>query len=294
MCLREEKCIVHIVVTINVNYLKPLCVMLRSLLDAHPDKKIVVHVIHTELRDVHYEIMKNVLADERLCFQDIRVDDDFLPDLPVTFHFSKEMYYRIFSAKLLDESIERALYLDPDMIVLSPLDELYEMDMGQNFFAAARSINRVSDRLFAKRLKMPKGTHYFNSGVLLMNLSALRQQQSEDEVFAYIQKNRGNLILPDQDILNALYYNKTVLLDPYKYNFDVRYYDVLHRASGGRISLENMPETTCIVHYCGKEKPWNEDYRGECGVFYRLKQQELFRNSMISEQELENKLWDKE
>jgi len=149
--------------------------------------------------------------------------------------------------------------------------------MGDAFFAAARSINHVSEALFKKRLHMGRDTHYFNSGVLLMNLDLLRQEQDEQDVYAFIEHNLKNLMLPDQDILNALYADRTIFLDPIRYNFDTRYYPALHALSLGKISVETIPQSTCIVHYCGKHKPWHEDYRGECGVFYQRTQEKVFR-----------------
>ena len=149
--------------------------------------------------------------------------------------------------------------------------------MGDAFFAAARSINHVSEALFKKRLHMDRETHYFNSGVLLMNLKLLRREQNEQDVFGFIERNLKKLILPDQDILNALYADRTVFLDPIRYNFDVRYYPALHALSLGKISVETIPQSTCIVHYCGKHKPWHEDYRGECGVFYQTAHEKAFR-----------------
>lgn len=259
----------NIVVTLNANYIKPLCFMLRSLLDAHPHRDITVYVIHTELTDEHFSFVREALGDPRLCLRGVRVEEDFLPDLPVTFHFAKEMYYRIFAAKMLPANVSRALYLDPDMVILSSLEELYHMDMGDSFFAAARSINHISEALFKKRLHMDRESRYFNSGVLLMNIDLLRREQREQEVFDFMNSNQAKLVLPDQDILNALYANRTILLDPIRYNFDVRYYPALHALSLGKISVESIPESTCIVHYCGKHKPWHENYQGECGLFYR-------------------------
>lgn len=260
----------NIVVTLNANYLKPLCVMLRSLADAHPGREIDVYIIHSSLTPADLDFVSGTLPSPRLRLHSVHVAEDFLADAPVTFHFSKEMYYRLFASTLLPATVERALYLDPDMIVLSPLDTLYDMDMGDHLFAAARSINRVSEVTFKVRLKMPADSGYFNSGVLLMNLNALRREQNADEVLRYIDEHRRRLVLPDQDALNALYHSRTVLLDPLRYNFDARYYPLLHTASAGQISLENMPASTCIVHYCGKQKPWHADYHGEIGVFYRL------------------------
>ena len=83
---------------------------------------------------------------------------------------------------------------------------------------------------------------------------------------ASLADNLKKLVLPDQDILNALYADRTVFLDPIRYNFDVRYYPALHALSLGKISVETIPQSTCIVHYCGKHKPWH----GQAHLLLRL------------------------
>ena len=164
----------NIVVSLNANYLRPLCVMLRSLLDANPGEKADVYVLHASLSPEAFSFARSALPDGRLRLFDVRVPEDFMADAPVLFHFPKEMYYRIFSARLLPQTLGRALYLDPDMVINRPLAPLYGMELGEHFFAAARSVNPVSQVEYKLRLDMPEESEYFNSGVLLMNLDALR------------------------------------------------------------------------------------------------------------------------
>ena len=167
----------NIVVSLNANYLRPLCVMLRSLLDANPGEKADVYVLHASLSPEAFSFARSALPDGRLRLFDVRVPEDFMADAPVLFHFPKEMYYRIFSARLLPQTLGRALYLDPDMVINRPLAPLYGMELGEHFFAAARSVNPVSQVEYKLRLDMPEESEYFNSGVLLMNLDALRAGQ---------------------------------------------------------------------------------------------------------------------
>ena len=131
----------NIVVSLNANYLRPLCVMLRSLLDANPGEEADVYVLHASLSPEAFSFARSVLPDGRLRLFDVRVPEDFMADAPVLFHFPKEMYYRIFSARLLPQTLGRALYLDPDMVINRPLAPLYGMELGEHFFAAARSVN---------------------------------------------------------------------------------------------------------------------------------------------------------
>lgn len=51
----------NIVVTLNAHYIRPLCVMLRSLLDAHPNRSVDVFVIHSSLEPAHFSFVEDTL-----------------------------------------------------------------------------------------------------------------------------------------------------------------------------------------------------------------------------------------
>lgn len=55
-----------------------------------------------------------------------------------------------------------------------------------------------------------------------MNLDELRKKQSIKEVLSFVEKRGQYLTLPDQDIITALYGNKTGILDTMKYNLSDR------------------------------------------------------------------------
>lgn len=68
------------------------------------------------------------------------------------------------------------------------------------------------------RLDMDEDSPYINSGVMLMNLQALRAEQDTQAVFDYMDAHKGRLMLPDQDIISALYGQRILPLDPIRYN----------------------------------------------------------------------------
>ncbi len=250
----------NIVVSLNANYLRPLCVMLRSLLDANPGEEADVYVLQACLSREAFSFARSALPDGRLRLFDVRVPEDFMADAPVLFHFPKEMYYRIFSARLLPQTLGRALYLDPDMVINRPLAPLYGMELGEHFFAAARSVNPVSQVEYKLRLDMPEESEYFNSGVLLMNLDALRAGQDCDEVTEFIRAHREKLILPDQDVLNAHCEGRVTYL-PYDWNVMIdcanRIANVFSHAPAAVFDAFNDSRGhEKIVHYAGFEKPW--------------------------------------
>lgn len=257
----------NILVTLNSGYIKPLCVMLHSLLCTHPDIIFDIYILNKSLTDNDYNYLKNNLKKSNYHLHDIKICDDMLTDAPVTDRYPREMYYRIFAAKFLPSCIDKVLYLDPDLIILKNLENLYNIDLNNNYFAAASHVNKPLQKINEIRLQMEKGCPYINSGVMLMNIALLRKHQDYSKVFEYISKNKNILFLPDQDIISAVYSDKIITIDPYIYNMTER---MLFSPKTRKmdINIEWVKENSAIVHYCGRNKPWKENYTGFLGNFY--------------------------
>ena len=179
------------------------------------------------------------------------------------------------------EEIDGLLYLDPDIIVNGSLLELYEMPLGENYFAAASHNGKIMRLINGLRLGLKEGTPYINSGVLLINLELLRREQNYEDVFEYIKEKKKKLFLPDQDVISGLYGKKIVKLDTYIYNMTDRLYRY-DRSLGKHRNFEWYREHSVVFHYCGKNKPWKEDYSGVFGVFYK---ETLARMGLVCESE---------
>jgi lipopolysaccharide biosynthesis glycosyltransferase len=178
-------------------------------------------------------------------------------------------------------TINRVLYLDPDLIVNGSLKELYDLPMEEYYFAAASHTGPIIRKVNGLRLDMDDDSPYINSGVMLMNLKLLREEQDYDEVFRFIEKRKNFLILPDQDIISSLYGSRIYALDTYRYNMTERLYR-LHSHFEKRLTLDWIRKHSVIIHYCGRNKPWNENYFGSLDVFYkeaveRMKNRELYK-----------------
>ncbi len=71
-------------------------------------------------------------------------------------HISVATYFRLFSTELLPE-LDKAIYLDCDILVRGSLKELWNMDMGGNYLAAVYHPNSLSVNNGAfKRLDIPQ------------------------------------------------------------------------------------------------------------------------------------------
>lgn len=189
---------------------------------------------------------------------------------PVTDRYPKEIYYRLAAPLLLPHDLDRVLYLDADTLVINPLGSLYDVDFEGNLYAACTHTRGFLTKLNRARLKSEKAVCYINSGVLLMNLPLLRLVLDLEQMGRFVRERKLPLVLPDQDILTALYGDRVKLVSTLHYNLSDRVLG-LYNAEAGRKKLDTdwVRRNTAIVHYCGRNKPWRPGYTGTLGVFYR-------------------------
>lgn len=265
----------HILVTLDRNYLKVLSVMLYSLSQSDPEGVYTVYVVNNTLTEEDFASLSALLPRTELV--NVQVPEDLLQNAPVSDRYPTEMYYRLFAARYLPQQLERILYLDPDLVVLHSLRSLYQIDFDGKLFAAASHIeSRTFRELNRRRLHLSEHAKYLNSGVMMMNLALLRKE-SPQTIINYIQSHKATLLLPDQDVLNALYADRTVPLDPLVYNLGEKYLRLknLHLPPAEKLALDWVRSNTAIVHYYGRNKPWKEHYRGSLGIFYHEWEQQL-------------------
>ena len=266
----------NILVTLDKNYIPVVRVMISSLLDKNPNTHFSVYLAYSDMDCFDFEKIIKDFDENRVILYPIKITDLQLNDAPVEKRYPKEMYYRIFAATFLPRELDRVLYLDPDIVCLNSINELYNMDLKENFFAAASHVNPPLQMFNNIRLSVPSSSRYCNSGVLLINLEALRKEQVIQDVFVYIKANKWRLMLPDQDVLNGLYHNKFITIDCLKYNLgDKCLMQRKNLSSNKKITLKWISENTVFVHYFGRNKPWNSNYTGKLGIFFENASQSI-------------------
>lgn len=261
----------NILVTLDSNYVEQLIVMLTSMIMSNFNESFDVYVAHSSLEDEDFNLINDCIDSRRCKITDIKIPDGMFGDAPVTDRYPKEMYYRIFAAHYLPKELDRILYLDPDLVVINSIENLYNMDLEGNFFAAASHVHSRLKKINEIRLAMPEDSTYINSGVMLLNLTELREKQNIQEVYDYIEDYKLFLVLPDQDVLNGVYAGKTVHIDPLIYNLSDRYlnlYNANPKNINNKKDMRWVAHNTSIIHYCGRKKPWKAGYKGTLGVFY--------------------------
>lgn len=259
----------NILVTINANYLKALKVMLKSMFINNPGVPFHIYLMHSRLKKEELSDIDHFVAEHGQTLIEVEVQDDYFDRAPVLKHYTKEMYYRLLAFKFLPEDLDKILYLDPDILVINEIQSLYDTDLSGFLYAAAYH-DRVSITEINKLRLLPYEIEaYYNSGVLLMNLPLQREKINEQDIYNFVEENKKRLILPDQDIINALYSKSIKEIDEIRFNYDARFYRYYKMMSNGKVDMDYVIRHTSIIHFCGKRKPWHKHYTGRFHSLYK-------------------------
>lgn len=259
----------NILIAINSAYIQPAKVMLYSLA-VHNQEYFDVYLLYNNIKDKEIRNLGNFIS--RRCHGElhpVEVDATCFQKFSVGGHFSIETYYRIYAQYLLPQSVERILWLDADVIVKDSIAEFYKTDFRGKCLIACENESEINgDNI--KRLGL-KRKQYFNAGVILMNLSVMRKLTSKEELEKVIDRNLSLFVWQDQDILNFLYDENTMIING-KFNCQVR---------GEQKDISPNIEQAAILHYVGTQKPWHYYYKDGVRDYYLFYLKDVNRKKYI-------------
>ena len=135
-------------------------------------------------------------------------------------YISSSTYIRLNLPSILN-GIDKVIYLDGDTIIQEDLGKLYGIDIEGKAIAGSLDFGVCIDSINWKPVEYIRKTlpnynkHYFNAGVLAMNLAHLRETDFE-KTCKNLYDQRKDFIFADQDILNyAIPENKKVRFSIY-------------------------------------------------------------------------------
>lgn len=260
---------INILVTFDKNYIKPFQVMLKSLVVNNPDESLHIWLLHSAIPQEDLVNLEEFCSSMRAVLTPIQVKREIFEDAPISKQYPQEMYYRLLAPLLLPENIDRILYLDPDMLIINSVRPLWETELGDSTFAAASHTDVFDIVNSVNRVRLGKEHDYFNSGVLLMDLTKARKLVQAEEIFACVRKHAEELLLPDQDVFNFLYGHDTLPLADEIWNYDARYFTEYKLRSNGVCTIDWLMKNTVVLHFCGKKKPWKPKHTNRFTVLYK-------------------------
>ena len=196
----------NILISVNRNYLDKAKTMLHSLRRNHSEDGITVYSINHSLRGTEINKFRKYLKKHlRMELMVIDISITAFDQLPLdTNRFSIEIYYRVIAQFLLPQTVERNMWLDAEIIICGNISEFYYQDFEGALLAVCPDVN-CEDKdiiLIKEKLGLTNDHIYFNSGVLLLNIEALRETTTLHEIVQSAQSIAQYLVYPDQDLLN--------------------------------------------------------------------------------------------
>lgn len=233
--------------------------MLRSLVRSQPGAELRVHLLHgPDLTAGTLAPLKGMLESSGAELKTHRVPASDVAGLPAWGRIPQTMWYRIFLPRLLPD-LDRVLYLDVDVVVVDSLAELFQIDLAGFYVGAVTNVPQRRALGHAEELGLPGPEHYFNSGVLLMNLALMRRDGCTETLLECAREQAPELLWPDQDALNMVLAGHRLPLHP-RWNMmnSIRNFS-WSRELLDRAEVERAIADPAIIHFegPGDNKPWH-------------------------------------
>lgn len=260
----------NIVLTFDNNYTQHAAVVIASAC-YNNKKNITFYVVSDYISEKNLSRLNEIVFQYNCTIKYVQLSLDSLNEIdkfPIgkktaNTYINKSAYYRLFIPYVLD--IDKALYLDCDIVVSSDLSELYNYSFHSEICIASLEDNIAVSSKGPSRLGYPSTYSYFNSGVLLLDLNLMRTLYSFTDLLKCLEERKNSIMYHDQDVLNILFHNHKVFI-PLIYNvmdvFLIKNINLPPSLVGQYKSVYNPT----VIHYSGSIKPWHK----ECKNPYRF------------------------
>ncbi len=255
---------VNLLVTIDNNYIEPLTVMMNAYSEAHIGVDTHLFIAHSSLTECDFKRIRNGIKSAEITIHNVHITAQWFKGTPVIDRLPEESFYRLMAFEFLPDTVHRCLYLDPDIIIRKSLLPFYGMELGSFYLAASSHTYKAKNKFNLLRLNLTDNERYINSGVMLMNLDAIRKDFTVELILERLNESIQLLWLGDQDLINILFGSNALLVDEKLWNLDERTFN--HNKKS--FTMADVEENTAIIHYNGKHKPWLNGYKGKLDCFY--------------------------
>lgn len=239
-----------------------MLVAMYSVIKNNFNYSVNFNIVHTDINDKNQARLRSLAGiSSRVTVNLLLADKKMFEDVELTNNtVSMPAYYRYLAPSLLSRE-DRVLYMDIDMMCISDLGGLYETNLSKYHIGAIEDyfVSKTDDYPgFKKGIGFGSDDMYANSGLLLMNLSKMREDNIMPTFWDNIRRKADIIPAPynifaDQTVMNITFKNKIKFLSN-KYN-------VLTTA----LKYTKQKEVA-IVHFAGPDKPFT--YRDEYSAKY--------------------------
>ena len=288
---------VTVVTASNNDYIPYLGIMIQSLLENISEQnKYEIYILHTDADAENQKKIINLSS----CYSNVNIKFyDMSAEINAfsfkvskyTEHITNETFYRTLIHKVF-KNFNKVLYLDVDMIIKSDVAEIFFTDIGDNLVGACLDFDIVGNycsNIDIKHytdniLKLKEPMKYFQAGVILINVEQFRNSFNDRYLAEVAVKN--NFRWGDQDTFNVCCQGKIFYFDP-KWNVMVQHNEdriaVIKKCPYNIYNnyIESRKEPN-IIHYAGRQKPWNDPEMDFAGDFWNIARKSCFYEILLA------------
>ena len=202
--------------SVSDSYAQHLAVVITSILCHNPGSSFVFHVLHRDISDENQARIKE-LETPTVSIRFHKIDASRFEKFPLPVgleHITQEMYYRyLLPEVLLDEG--RTIYSDVDVLCVADIRPLWEMDLQGNPIGAVSYTqgDAAFDKFKVTSLGMAVDSVYYASGLLVMDLDAMRKDGDVCRLFDTTARLADVIVWPDMDVLNVVFEGRTAPIE---------------------------------------------------------------------------------
>ncbi len=233
---------VNLLISINDDYIEQAECLLYSLKKYNKDTFFNVFLFYDGITQNNLTFLEDFIKDNNIGILNKYLFKSDILNFPINIGYTtKETYFRLFAPFIIEEKIDKILYLDCDIICNGSIDRLYNMDFEKNIIIGCKNMSSVDD-----------GDTSINSGVLLIDIAKYKETISMQEIVDYINENGNSIKNQEQDVINKLLLGKIKKVDN-KYNYQVNQIEFFEESSDNNI----------LIHFSTWLKPWSKDFFDE-------------------------------
>ena len=262
--------------TIDDSYAPFLAVALNSAIkNSDPQRNYKAIVLYQDLGTDNISRLQSLQTENfKIELMPIRANmealDDRMSNRLRCDYFTLTIYFRLFIPSMFPQ-YDKGIYIDSDVVLTDDIAKLFDIDIGENYIGACNDLS-IADIpplvAYTEKAVGVNAKEYINSGVLLMNLKKMRDDDLEGHFLALLNKYHFDSIAPDQDYLNAMCNGKIYYLEE---KWDTMPNDA-----------KPMLTETSLIHYNLFSKPWCYDgiqyeeqfwnYAQDCGFIDEIRE----------------------
>jgi lipopolysaccharide biosynthesis glycosyltransferase len=257
---------IHLAVAFDEKYQTQFLVWLSSLVENAHQSSYTVHIIAPSFSDHNKERISKYLRTTQIVVTYYDIPSDWGKDFVLLSKWTQAVYYRLLFPLMVPTHVDKLLYVDVDTVITGDLSLLYSIDLN-NYPVGAVYDNYVKEQSL---IGVSEG-EYFNSGMLLIDVSSWNNQKISEQAIDYLNRFPSRILFVDQCALNAVLKNNWLKISE-QFNFLYSYVP----ACLSKKEMKLLVNELVIVHYT-LQRPWHIQCENRLMYLYK----EYFRKNPL-------------